>query len=75
VRRKAEFQRRLSRLGCIEPLLMWSRLLALVLLLLPAPALAEVKENVSALAPSGLVLVVDGKGSACSTCAEAAILS
>ena len=41
---------------------MWSRLLALTLLLLPAPALAEVKEKVSALAPSGLVLVVDGKG-------------
>jgi serine-type D-Ala-D-Ala carboxypeptidase/endopeptidase (penicillin-binding protein 4) len=41
---------------------MWSRLLALTLLLLPAPALAEVKEKVSALAPSGLVLVLDGKG-------------
>jgi serine-type D-Ala-D-Ala carboxypeptidase/endopeptidase (penicillin-binding protein 4) len=40
---------------------MWSRLLALTLLL-PAPVLAEVKEKVSALAPSGLVLVVDGKG-------------
>jgi serine-type D-Ala-D-Ala carboxypeptidase/endopeptidase (penicillin-binding protein 4) len=40
---------------------MWSRLLALTLLL-PAPALAEVQEKVSALAPSGLVLVVDGKG-------------
>jgi D-alanyl-D-alanine carboxypeptidase/D-alanyl-D-alanine-endopeptidase (penicillin-binding protein 4) len=32
------------------------------LLLLPAPALADVKEKVAALAPSGLVLVVDGKG-------------
>ncbi len=41
---------------------MWSRLLALALLLLPAPALADVKEKVAALAPSGLVLVVDGKG-------------
>src|SRR5215475_11778486 len=41
---------------------MWSRPLALALLLLPAPALAEVKEIVSALAPSGLVLVVEGKG-------------
>ena len=42
---------------------MWSRLLALaLLLLLPAPALADVKEKVAALAPSGLVLVVDGKG-------------
>src|ERR1700720_4539974 len=42
---------------------MWSRLLALTLLLLPAPALADVKEKVAALAPSGLVFVVDGKGS------------
>src|SRR5271169_954788 len=41
---------------------MWSRLLALALLLLPASALADVKEKVAALAPSGLVLVVDGKG-------------
>jgi serine-type D-Ala-D-Ala carboxypeptidase/endopeptidase (penicillin-binding protein 4) len=41
---------------------MWSRLLALALLQLPAPALADVKEKVAALAPSGLVLVVDGKG-------------
>jgi hypothetical protein len=37
---------------------MWSRLLALAcaLLLLPAQALAGVKEKVAALAPSGLVL-------------------
>jgi D-alanyl-D-alanine carboxypeptidase/D-alanyl-D-alanine-endopeptidase (penicillin-binding protein 4) len=41
---------------------MWSRLLALVLLLLPAPALAGVKEKVAALAPSGLVLVIDAEG-------------
>ncbi len=41
---------------------MWSRLLALALLLLPAPALAGVKENVAALAPSGLVLVMDAEG-------------
>jgi serine-type D-Ala-D-Ala carboxypeptidase/endopeptidase (penicillin-binding protein 4) len=41
---------------------MWSRLLAIALLLLPAPALADVTEKVAALAPSGLVLVVDGKG-------------
>jgi serine-type D-Ala-D-Ala carboxypeptidase/endopeptidase (penicillin-binding protein 4) len=42
---------------------MWSRLLALtcVLFLLPAPALAGPKEKVSALAPSGLVLVMDEK--------------
>ena len=41
---------------------MWSRLLALALLLLPAPALADVKEKVTALAPSGVVLVVDSEG-------------
>jgi serine-type D-Ala-D-Ala carboxypeptidase/endopeptidase (penicillin-binding protein 4) len=41
---------------------MWSRLLALAFLLLPVPALADVKEKVAALAPSGLVLVIDAKG-------------
>ena len=41
---------------------MWSRSLALALLLLPAPALAGVKENVAALAPQGLVIVMDVKG-------------
>ena len=41
---------------------MWSRLLVLPLLLLPAPALAGVKEKVAALAPQGLVLVVDADG-------------
>src|SRR5262249_37402961 len=41
---------------------MWSRLLALALLLLPATALADVKEKVTALAPSGVVLVVDSEG-------------
>ncbi len=41
---------------------MWSRSLALALLLLPAPALAGVKEKVAALAPPGLVLVMDAKG-------------
>ena len=45
---------------------MWSRLLTLViacvLLLLPAHALAGTKEKVVALAPSGLVLVMDAKG-------------
>jgi serine-type D-Ala-D-Ala carboxypeptidase/endopeptidase (penicillin-binding protein 4) len=41
---------------------MWSRPLAIALLLLPAPALADVKEKVAALDPSGLVFVVDGKG-------------
>src|SRR3954470_9667039 len=41
---------------------MWSRPLALALLLLPVPALADVKEKVAALAPSGLVLVMDAQG-------------
>ena len=41
---------------------MWSRLLTCTLLLLPVQALAGAKENVAALAPSGLVLVVDEKG-------------
>jgi len=38
------------------------RLLLLLLLLLPAKALAGAKEDVAALAPSGLVLVIDAKG-------------
>ena len=38
---------------------MLSRLIALALLLLPAPALAGVKETVATLAPSALVLVMD----------------
>ena len=41
---------------------MWSRLLALALLLLPAPAVAGARETVASLAPSGLVLVVDADG-------------
>jgi serine-type D-Ala-D-Ala carboxypeptidase/endopeptidase (penicillin-binding protein 4) len=41
---------------------MWSRLLAIAVFLVPAPAFADVKEKVAALAPSGLALVVDGKG-------------
>jgi serine-type D-Ala-D-Ala carboxypeptidase/endopeptidase (penicillin-binding protein 4) len=44
---------------------MWSRLaspLACALLLLPVPAFAGVKEKIAALAPSGIVLVVDEKG-------------
>jgi D-alanyl-D-alanine carboxypeptidase/D-alanyl-D-alanine-endopeptidase (penicillin-binding protein 4) len=41
---------------------MWSRLLLLALLLLPASALADVKEKIAALAPSGLVLVMDADG-------------
>jgi D-alanyl-D-alanine carboxypeptidase/D-alanyl-D-alanine-endopeptidase (penicillin-binding protein 4) len=41
---------------------MWSRLLLLALLLLPAQALAGAKEKVAALAPSGLALVMDAEG-------------
>lgn len=41
---------------------MWSRLLALALLLLPVPALAGAKEKVAAMAPSALVLVMDDNG-------------
>ena len=41
---------------------MWSRLVALALLLLPAPALGGAKEKVTALAPRGLVLVIDAEG-------------
>ena len=41
---------------------MWSRLLFVALLLLPAQALAGVKEKVAALAPEGLVFVVDAEG-------------
>jgi serine-type D-Ala-D-Ala carboxypeptidase/endopeptidase (penicillin-binding protein 4) len=41
---------------------MWSRLFVLALLLLPAPALAGAKEKIAAMAPSGLVLVMDEKG-------------
>ena len=43
---------------------MWSRLLvlAIALLLLPAPALAGLKEKIASLAPSGVVLVIDDKG-------------
>jgi serine-type D-Ala-D-Ala carboxypeptidase/endopeptidase (penicillin-binding protein 4) len=41
---------------------MWSRLLLLAPLLLPAPSLAGAKDKVAALAPSGLVLVMDADG-------------
>ena len=41
---------------------MLSRLLALVLLLAPGPALAGVKETVAALAPSAVALVLDARG-------------
>ena len=42
---------------------MWSRLLALAVLLLAGPAWADVKEKVAALAPSGVVLVLGPEGS------------
>jgi D-alanyl-D-alanine carboxypeptidase/D-alanyl-D-alanine-endopeptidase (penicillin-binding protein 4) len=41
---------------------MWSRLILLALLLLPAQALAGAKEKIAALAPRVLVLVMDAKG-------------
>ena len=41
---------------------MWSHLLACALLLLPAQALAGAREKLAALAPLGLVLVMDEKG-------------
>ena len=41
---------------------MWSYPLALAFLLLPAQALADVKEKVAALAPPALVLVMDANG-------------
>src|SRR3974377_648711 len=41
---------------------MWSRLVALALLLLPASALAGVKEKVAALPPSALVRVMGAEG-------------
>jgi D-alanyl-D-alanine carboxypeptidase/D-alanyl-D-alanine-endopeptidase (penicillin-binding protein 4) len=39
-----------------------SHLVALACVLLPAETLADVREKVAALAPSGLVLVMDEKG-------------
>jgi D-alanyl-D-alanine carboxypeptidase/D-alanyl-D-alanine-endopeptidase (penicillin-binding protein 4) len=51
--------------GSVTPALefaMWHRSLVLILLLLPASALADVREKVAALAPAGLVLVVDAEG-------------
>ena len=47
-----------SRVG----MTIWLGALALVLLLLPSPAPAGVKQKVAALAPSGLVLVMDARG-------------
>ena len=49
---------------CNSGIVMWSHQLALAcaLLLLPAEAYAGAKEKIAALASSGLVLVIDGKG-------------
>src|SRR3954463_2323344 len=41
---------------------MWSRLLLLAVLLLPAQTFADIKEKVAALSPSALVLVMDADG-------------
>jgi D-alanyl-D-alanine carboxypeptidase/D-alanyl-D-alanine-endopeptidase (penicillin-binding protein 4) len=41
---------------------MWPRALLLAVLLLSAPALAGVKEDIAALAPSGTVVVIDAAG-------------
>jgi serine-type D-Ala-D-Ala carboxypeptidase/endopeptidase (penicillin-binding protein 4) len=41
---------------------MWSRLLALAVLLIPASASAGIQEKIAALAPSAVVLVLDSKG-------------
>ncbi len=41
---------------------MWSRLIVLIILLLPGPALADLKEKIEALDPSALVYVVDAEG-------------
>src|SRR6187551_2233666 len=57
------WHRSISRKSCARAgVAMPFRLLALALLLLPAQALAGAKEKVAALAPSGLVLVVDAEG-------------
>lgn len=48
-------------LACVE-IAMWFRLFAIALLLLPTGAVAGLKEQVAALAPTGLVLVVDAEG-------------
>jgi hypothetical protein len=42
----------------VSEVTVWSRVILLALVLLPAQALAGAKENVAALAPSGLVLVM-----------------
>ncbi len=41
---------------------MWSRLIVLIILLLPGPALADLKERIEELDPSALVYVVDAEG-------------
>src|SRR5688572_8416338 len=60
----ASIARKLQKLRPALGVAMWSRLsaLAMALLLLPAAALAGAKEKVAALAPSGVVLVLDEEG-------------
>lgn len=63
--REGHVHRSVGRIRCAgAEAAIWCHLLALVcgLLLLPAPALAGAKETVAALAPSGLVLVLDEEG-------------
>jgi D-alanyl-D-alanine carboxypeptidase/D-alanyl-D-alanine-endopeptidase (penicillin-binding protein 4) len=52
------------RPGARAGIAMLSRLFVLALLLMPAPALADIKEKITSLAPRALVLVLDDKGNA-----------
>src|ERR1700693_3048024 len=54
-------ERKILQIG-VSDVTVWSRVILLGLVLLPAQALAGAKEKVAALAPSGLVLVVDNAG-------------
>jgi serine-type D-Ala-D-Ala carboxypeptidase/endopeptidase (penicillin-binding protein 4) len=63
--RSASPQRLLKDASLALESVMWSRLFAIALLLLPIPVLAdiaELKEKVATMAPSGIVLVVDRDG-------------
>src|ERR1700693_3740769 len=54
-------ERKILQIG-VSDVTVWSRVILLGLVLLPAQALAGAKEKVAALAPSGLVLVIDNAG-------------
>jgi serine-type D-Ala-D-Ala carboxypeptidase/endopeptidase (penicillin-binding protein 4) len=60
----SQFRRRKAKpkWEALAGVLIWPHLLACALLLLPAEALAGAKEKLAALAPSGLVLVMDEQG-------------